>query len=213
MARFHLASGSSITYLLDGIAGKKNKKKTRGGKVPPPPQSSAFFFSVYRYPFRSPSDCAPSRVIGRGRAFHLYGPVCTHVQASIVVHRSRVSKRDAFFVFLASPNLPLHTRSRVFPFLLPQPILLHRPSITLNHSTCPFRIETRDALSALNVDARLIAASDSLVETPVERDGCRGGGGKGLTLWRKRKLTDMVEFEEVEDRCFDRVVCFIGKLI
>lgn len=212
MARFHVASGSSITYLLDGIAGKKNKKKTRGGKVPPPPQSSAFFFSVYRYPFRSPSDCAPSRVIGRGRAFHLYGPVCTHVQASIVVHRSRVSKRDAFFVFLASPNLLPHSLSRLsIPSSATDP-----PTSPLHHpEPLDVPVSNRDARCSLCSQRR--RTTDSCVRFS---GGNTGGtwwmsrrGRKDLTLWRKRKLTEMVEFEEVEDRCFDRVVCFIGKLI
>lgn len=77
--------------------------------MPPPPQSSAFFFSLYRYPFRPPSDCAPSRVIGRGRAFHLYGPVCVDRCASF----SCIKARCIFRVSRLPQPPPPHSLSRL----------------------------------------------------------------------------------------------------
>lgn len=104
---------------------------------------------------------------------------------------------------------PLHSLSRLSipSSATDPPIPPTSPLHHLNHSTCPFRIEMRDTLSALDVDARLIAASDSLKHRWNVMDVA------GLNPLTKTKINrdGRSRVEEVEDRCFDREVCSRGK--
>lgn len=165
------ASGSSITYLLDGNDSWRNVK-TRGGKAARPSKLSSSTLSLFvAIPFDRPSRSFTSGVIGRGRAFHLYGPACASVDRASF---SCIKARCIFRVFRL-PQPPTHSLSRLSipSSATDPPTPPTSPLHHLNHST--WFVSNRDARCTLCSQRR--RTTDSRVrfsETLVERDGCHG---------------------------------------
>lgn len=116
---------------------------------------------------------APSRaVIGRGRAFQLYGPVCTHVQArSCIVLVYQSAMHFSCFSPPPTPTLALASFHSFFRNRSSNPSYIAPPS----PEPLDVPVSNRDARCSLR--SRRRRTTDSCVrfsETPVERDGCRG---------------------------------------
>lgn len=147
--------------------------------------------SNLRHPSRPPSFAV---VIGRGRPFHLYGPVCANVDRGIVVLVYQSAMH--FSCFSTSPPLPLASFRFFFRNRPP-------PPSPLRHSRL-VHLESRCSLSL----SLFSTSTDSRVREGLERDGCRGW----MNLWRERKLIEKVDPDRGSSMFFWSMFCSIGEI-